>query len=54
MQISQKMTKDTELYRKTSDTDLDQYHFYPLMFWVFSNHHPSAVFEIGCISDLKA
>ena len=49
-----KNDKDTEPYRKASVTDFDQYLFCPLMFWVFFNHQPSSVFEVGCICDLKA
>ena len=41
---------DTELYRKVSATDLDQW---PLMLRAFFNHYPSSVYKIECISDLE-
>ena len=28
--------------------------FCPLVFWVYSNHHPSSFYKVGCICDLMA
>ena len=46
-----KNDEDTEVCRKASVIDIDQYFFFSLIFWVFSNHHPSPVYKGGCICD---
>ena len=48
-----KMTKTQSSVGKHPLLTLTNNFFCPLMFWVFSEHHPSPVYKGGCICDLK-